>query len=71
MTKGVTEILQPEVSFRDMKEWKFKKGDKIEVSPQSMLMMKQIANIVNISNGCALVIDYGEDQALSDSFRGI
>jgi SAM-dependent MidA family methyltransferase len=33
--------------------------------------MKDLCNIVELSRGMGLIIDYGEDHAFSNSFRGV
>lgn len=51
-------------------------GSTLEVSPQSFRTARNIGKIISGTNddssgvgGCALIIDYGGDQAYTDSFR--
>jgi len=36
-----------------------------------MLVMTQLCDLVNKGGGMGMIIDYGEDHALSNSIRGI
>ena len=66
-THNVKKILNPEKTFEGLSRDDFKVGDRIEVSPESMLLMSQMSDMVNLTQGMGLVIDYGENQAMSDS----
>jgi NADH dehydrogenase [ubiquinone] 1 alpha subcomplex assembly factor 7 len=48
-----------------------KVGDIIEICPDAVSYTQNIAAIVEFTKGAALIIDYGEDHAFSNSFRGI
>ena len=37
--------------------------------PDSLTLTKEMIEIVELSRGAALVIDYGEDHAFTNSFR--
>jgi len=71
-TEHVKKLLQPEKRFnsKEMND-KLKTGDMIEISPHSQKIMTDISELVSISRGNALIIDYGEEQALTNSIRAI
>jgi len=48
-----------------------KVGDTFEVCPSAVDFTKDLANLIELTRGAALVVDYGEDHAFSNSFRGI
>ncbi|KAJ3298151.1 hypothetical protein HK104_011144 [Borealophlyctis nickersoniae] len=48
-----------------------KVGDRIEVSPDSYSVMTRLAKRINEDGGAALVVDYGRDEILGSSLRGI
>ncbi|KAL1915678.1 uncharacterized protein VTP21DRAFT_6437 [Calcarisporiella thermophila] len=50
---------------------KFKAGDRVEVSPDSWVLMRDICEHLRTSGGSALIIDYGEDFIQGDTFRAI
>jgi len=71
-TMNVKRLLQPEKTFstpeiRDS----LQTGDMIEISPHSMNIMTDISELIAITKGAGLIIDYGENQALSNSIRAI
>ena len=43
----------------------------IEISPASMKLMSEMCDLLVSGDGVSLIVDYGEDQALSNSIRGI
>lgn len=48
-----------------------KVGDSIEICPEGIQLTRDICNLLELSRGCALVVDYGEDNSFSNSFRGL
>ena len=48
-----------------------KPGDSIEICPEAISLTKDICNLLELSNGMSVVIDYGEDHSFSNSFRGL
>jgi len=49
---------------------KFKVGDKIEISPESFKIAKQISKYIGYNKGgTALIIDYGQDFTQGDTLR--
>jgi len=63
--------LKPEEFFSDAAKADMKPGDSYELCPEATNVMQDITNILELSSGMALVIDYGEDHAFSNSFRGL
>jgi SAM-dependent MidA family methyltransferase len=63
--------LQPDKLFSEEAKKDLKPGDSIEICPEATSLMKELSNIVELSRGMALLIDYGEDHAFSNSFRGV
>lgn len=49
----------------------FKIGDRIEISPDSMEISKQIANHIKSNGGASLIIDYGQDFIQGNTLRAI
>lgn len=43
----------------------------MEVQPKSLVITNSLAELISKRNGAMLAIDYGENQAFSDSIRGI
>ena len=71
-TYNVEKLLQPEKTFSTPEsQADLKHGDMIEISPHSQSMICDISELLYVTKGCALIIDYGEDQALTDSIRAI
>ena len=70
-TENVVKVLQPSKFFSDEAKKDLKVGDTFEVCPSAVDFTKDIAALVELTKGAALVIDYGEDHAFSNSFRGI
>ena len=71
-TNNVKRLLQPEKTFNTDEIWdNLKTGDMIEICPSSQNIITNIAEVVSVSKGWGLVIDYGEDQSLSNSIRAI
>lgn len=48
-----------------------KVGDSIEICPEAISLTKDINNIVELSKGMSLIIDYGESHNFSNSFRAL
>lgn len=71
-TLNVEKLLQPHKTFASEEAQKdLKTGDMIEISPHSMSLAYDIAQLWSITKGASLIIDYGEDQALCNSIRAI
>jgi SAM-dependent MidA family methyltransferase len=68
-TDNVSKILRPDKLFSKELEKEIKVGDSIEVCPGAVSLTQEILSLVEVSRGTALVIDYGEDHAFSNSFR--
>jgi len=47
-----------------------KVGDSIEICPGALTVTQEIISLLEVSRGASLIIDYGEDHAFSNSFRG-
>jgi SAM-dependent MidA family methyltransferase len=52
-------------------EKEIKVDDSIELCPDAVSLTQQINALIEASKGTALIIDYGEDHAFSNSFRVI
>lgn len=63
--------MQPEKFFSDEAKKDLKPGDSIEICPEGIQLTRDICNLLELSRGTALVIDYGEDHSFSNSFRGL
>lgn len=48
-----------------------KPGDSIEICPEAITLTKDICSLLELSNGMGLIIDYGENNSFSNSFRGL
>lgn len=46
-------------------------GDSIEICPGAISVTQEIMQLLEVSRGTALIVDYGEDHAFSNSFRAI
>lgn len=68
-TENVVKVLQPEKFFSDEATKDLKVGDTFEVCPSAADFTKDITQLVELSRGAALIVDYGEDHAFSNSFR--
>eukprot|EP00347_Sterkiella_histriomuscorum_P000709 403374808 len=69
--ENIQNILKPEKLFTKEILKDIKPGDQIEVCPQAITLTQEIISLVELSRGNALIIDYGEDHAFTNSFRGI
>ena len=70
-TENVVKILQPGKFFSEDAKKDLKIGDTFEICPSANDFTKNIASLIELTKGAALVIDYGENHAFSNSFRGI
>ena len=68
-TENVDKILKPEKLFGKELEKEIKVGDSIEICPGALTITQEIMSLIEVSRGSALIIDYGEDHAFSNSFR--
>ena len=64
-------VLQPTKFFSKEAKKDLKIGDTFEVCPLAVEFSKDIASLIELTKGAALIVDYGEDYAFSNSFRGI
>ena len=48
-----------------------KSGDTFEICPTASNFTQEICSLIELTKGAALIVDYGEDHAFSNSFRGI
>jgi SAM-dependent MidA family methyltransferase len=62
-------VLQPSKFFSEEAKKDLKVGDTFEICPSAVEFAKDLALLVELTKGAALVIDYGEDHAFSNSFR--
>lgn len=63
--------LQPEKYFSDEAKADLRPGDSIEICSEATSLTRDLCNIIELSRGMGLIIDYGEDHGFSNSFRGI
>ena len=68
-TDNVQKILKPDKLFGKEVAKEVKVGDSIEVCPGAISLTQEILQLLEVSRGTALIIDYGEDHAFSSSFR--
>jgi NADH dehydrogenase [ubiquinone] 1 alpha subcomplex assembly factor 7 len=68
---NVHKILKPEQTFSKEVAATLEEGDTVEVSPKSLVITNSLCELINKVNGASLIIDYGENHALSNSVRGI
>jgi len=66
---NVKKVLNPRKFFTPEALRDLKYGDTFELCPQASSITDQICSLVEISKGAALIVDYGEDHAFSNSFR--
>ena len=69
--QNVQKILNPDKYFSPEIRNLIKEGDTIEISPQSAVITNSLAELISKVGGAALIIDYGEKRAFSDSVRAI
>ena len=70
-TENTNTKLQPDKFFTQQALDDLKPGDTIEICPEAVKFTKDICNLLELSRGIGLVIDYGEDHSFSNSFRGL
>jgi SAM-dependent MidA family methyltransferase len=68
-TENVEKVLRPDKLFGKDVAKEVKVGDSIEVCPAAASLTQEIMQLLEVSRGTALIIDYGEDHAFSNSFR--
>ena len=64
--EAVNQYLRPNETFKGMN---IEEGSTYEISPKSIKLAGSIAQILDSNVGAALIMDYGENQAVSDSVR--
>ncbi|EGR28531.1 hypothetical protein IMG5_173480 [Ichthyophthirius multifiliis] len=69
--ENVEKILQPKKTFANEKMKQIIDGDQIEIQAKSPIIINSLSELIQKTNGAILSIDYGENQAFSNSFRGI
>ncbi|KAJ3091129.1 NADH dehydrogenase [ubiquinone] complex I, assembly factor 7 [Quaeritorhiza haematococci] len=57
--------------LRDERFKDSKVGDRVEISPESTAIARQMGERIKNSGGTALIVDYGEDHVPTDSLRGV
>lgn len=70
-TENTITKLQPDKFFSEEAKKDLKPGDSIEICPEAVNLTKDICNLLELSNGMGIVIDYGENNSFSNSFRGL
>jgi len=71
-SKSVEKILNPNLIYTDKAlKSEIKVGDRIEISPKSLVLANSISELISKIGGAMLTIDYGDNHAFSDSLRGI
>eukprot|EP00825_Cyclidium_porcatum_P002864 TRINITY_DN11329_c0_g1_i2.p1 TRINITY_DN11329_c0_g1~~TRINITY_DN11329_c0_g1_i2.p1 ORF type:complete len:394 (-),score=52.48 TRINITY_DN11329_c0_g1_i2:8-1189(-) len=69
--ENVKKFLNPKKTFTPEDQAKLQNGDTYEIQPRSQIIANQISELIALTNGGALIIDYGEDFGFSDSVRAI
>lgn len=68
--QAVQKILNPEKRFANKNVYdSIQIGDTIEISKESGIIMNSMSELIAKINGAALIIDYGEDHAFTNSIR--
>ena len=67
----MTKVLQPKKFFSDKARKDLKVGDTFEICPGAVNFTQEISALIELTQGAALIVDYGENHAFSNSFRGI
>jgi len=62
-------VLNPKKFFSAEALKDLKTGDTFEICPEASSITDQICSLVELTKGAALIVDYGEDHAFSNSFR--
>ena len=69
-SENVQKILNPSKQFRNQEIYnQIQIGDRIEISKEAGIIMNSLSELIAKINGAALIIDYGEDHAFTDSIR--
>jgi len=68
-TENVVKVLQPDKFFSKEAKKDLKVGDTFEICPSANNFTQEICSLLELTRGAALVVDYGEDYAFSNSFR--
>jgi SAM-dependent MidA family methyltransferase len=69
-TQNVKKILNPQITFRgETVKKSIENGDRIEISPKSLVLMNSFAELISKIGGGVLAIDYGDTFSFSDSIR--
>lgn len=69
-TNNVKKILNPQITFQGESAKKsIENGDRIEVSPKSLVLMNSFGELISKIGGGVLAIDYGDTFSFSDSIR--
>lgn len=69
-SQNVKKILNPMESVaKDLYKDTLQNGDRIEISPKSMIMMNSFAELISKVGGGVLAIDYGDTFGFSNSLR--
>lgn len=69
-SSNVKKILNPMESVaKDMYKDSIQNGDRMEISPKSMVMMNSFAELISKVGGGILAIDYGDAFGFSNSLR--
>lgn len=70
-TQNVEKILNPGKQFSEKIKASLSEGDTIEVCPQGQIIANSLAELIAKIKGAALIVDYGEKRAFSNSVRAI
>ena len=70
-SENVVKVLQPKKFFSDEAKKDLKPGDTFEICPSASNFTQEICSLIELTKGAAVIVDYGEDHAFSNSFRGI
>ena len=67
----MVKVLKPKKFFSKEAKEDLKPGDTFEICPSASNFTQEICALIELTKGAALIVDYGEDHAFSNSFRGI
>ena len=67
--ENVKKVLQPKKFFSKEALKDLKPGDTFEICPQATKFTQDISALIELTKGAALIVDYGENHAFSNSFR--
>ena len=68
-SENVVKVLQPHKFFSDEAKKDLKRGDTYELCPSAAKFTHEICSLIELTKGAAIIVDYGEDHAFSNSFR--